>query len=233
MVKGADLRELIERTPGSLRTLHCRQNSWGDGYVAATARHARFAPLLRPRGSAGLDWPRPDIHEGRRRIWFEPPDRWRVASDPGLGMEPALYIADGDVHWEGNDRLLRRSRDPGLYDWRDPAWSGLYLLPSLPWLRLGEPTSGDYEGRSVWVIAARDDLDRADSSPTQPPQQLTLAPGVDHQFTLDALTGIVLRHEASFEGAPCLRTELSEVVVDQPIDPALFRPPPGAQVDDD
>jgi hypothetical protein len=43
----------------------------------------------------------------------------------------------------------------------------------------------------------------------------------------------VLRHEASFEGAPCLRTELSEVVVDQPIDPALFRPPPSAQVDDD
>jgi hypothetical protein len=54
--------------------------------------------------------------------------------------------------------------------------------------------------------------------------------GVEHRFWFEARTGIVLGHEGSLEGQPCSRTELTDVVMDDPIPPDEFSPPPEAIV---
>jgi hypothetical protein len=53
--------------------------------------------------------------------------------------------------------------------------------------------------------------------------------GFDNRYWFDAEFGFVVRHEGSLDGQVSSITELLDVRVDEPIDPAMFRPPAGAR----
>jgi hypothetical protein len=54
--------------------------------------------------------------------------------------------------------------------------------------------------------------------------------GDEHRFVVDAEHGFVVRRAALIDGEPWSITELTELEVDEPIDPALFRVPSGTTV---
>jgi hypothetical protein len=235
MTGRGELLELIDRAPGPLRTLQGHWETWAHlGRSDAAQEKAYGEPRI--RWSAGFADPATAIRKGWQDIWFVAPDRWRVVSDgPPLRFE-TLDISDGVTRWVGSEEVLRanewrmtgydrasdtvRISDPPLAD-------TLYPGAMLGWLQLGDPIASEHEGRSVWMVRGQA---RRDPSGRKVPPELTFLPGAEHFYKVDAETGIVLRYEAAVDGEVCLRSGLTGVVVDEPIDPELFRPPEQAEV---
>jgi hypothetical protein len=216
----ADLLELIDRAPGALRTFQARYESWAD---------TTFVWGPRTPTSNDAD-PYPTIMEGRTDFWFEAPDRWHADRDgPPRGLR-SVDIVDGDTRWIGaGDRLtMTGPADPPLANGM-PFELEIRSGPMLGWMELDEPAAGDHEGRRAWIVHGRP-RDGGTRQRGVPPN-VSLVPSAEHRYTIDALTGIVLAHEARVDGGLCLRAGFTDVVVDEPIDDARFRPPDGAQVE--
>jgi hypothetical protein len=227
MTDRADLLELIDRAPGPLRTLRCRWQSWAHAERAEAAQERAFGqPRLRL--SVGNPELAPTIIEGTRDVSYELPDRWRVVSDgPPLHFN-TLDISDGHMQWTGSDeQLMRFDRSNTMMVSSVPLEEELYPGSMLGWLRFGDPTPGVHEGRRVWIVVGHE---RGRGDQGVRPVAAQLLPGADHAYTIDAETGIVLAHEATIEGELCVRSGLSDLVVDEPLDADLFRPPELAAV---
>ncbi len=141
----------------------------------------------------------------------------------------SLDISEGVTHWIGTTGQLT-SFDPshGLMSSGSPFEEQLFPAAMLGWLHLEDLTAAEREGRRVWIVRAR--LRVGEAARNFAPPQPYLTRGAEHSYTIDAETGIVLHHEASVDGELCVREDLTGIVVDGPIDPALFHPPDEAEV---
>ncbi len=235
MTARADLLELVDQAPGLLRTIRGHWRSWAHlERTEAAQERAYGAPRLVL--SAGYPGPGPAIRRDWQDFWIELPDRWQVVSDGPPRRFHSLDICDGRTRWVGsNDHLLASDRRRMGYDRASnalvvsdpPIEESIYPGAMLGWMRLGDPTEGERGGRRAWKVAAEA---RPGSASGHAPPEVDFLPGAEHTYIIDAETGIVLSHEASVDGELCIRVWLTDIVVDEPIDPARFRPPPGAVV---
>jgi hypothetical protein len=160
------------------------------------------------------------------------PDRWRVV---GRGH---IAVSDGHQSWVGTGSLVteRDSTRAALHD-AGPIGACLYPGPLLGWLDFGDPEPDERAGRFCWTVDAYPRPLAGGAGTAEPAAPVAAASrlpeeflGVEHRFWFEARTGIVLRHEGLLEGQPCSLTELTDVVIDDPIPPDEFSPPPEAIV---
>ncbi|HKA84263.1 MAG TPA: hypothetical protein VKD21_10395 [Acidimicrobiales bacterium] len=243
MTSRGDLLALVEAAPGPLRTIEAALIRWVD-LSLAPAVHEDLArvtslggPALRPVAEKGEedDDPAqdgaPGIHESQAYVLVALPDRWRVV---GRGH---IAVSDGHQSWVGTGSLVteRDSTRAAIHD-AGPIGACLYPGQLLGWLDFGEPEPDERAGRFCWTVDAfpRPAGRAAGSERAGPAGASSRLPeeflGVEHRFWFEARTGIVLRHEGSLEGRPCSRTELTDVVMDDPIPADEFSPPPEAIV---
>jgi hypothetical protein len=245
MMRG-DLLALVEAAPGPLRTIEAALTRWVDlRLVAAVHEHlTRFSGLggdgavRQPAAEKGEDAADPTEGGAAARdeslayVLVALPDRWRVV---GRGH---IAVSDGHQSWVGTGSLVteRDSTRAALHD-AGPIGACLYPGPLLGWLDFGDPESDERAGRFCWTVDAYPrPLARGAGTPepTTPIAAASRLPeeflGVEHRFWFEARTGIVLCHEGLLEGQPCSRTELTDLVIDDPIPPDEFSPPPEAIV---
>ena len=246
MVSRGDLLALVATAPGPLRTIEAALTRWVDlRLVAAVHEHlARVSgldgdgPIPRPGaekaaetddltqdGLAGID-------ESLAYVLVALPDRWRVV---GRGY---IAVSDGHQSWVGTGSLVteRDSTRAALHD-AGPIGACLYPGPLPGWLDFGDPEPDERAGRFCWTVDAYPRPLGGVAGTTEPAAPVAAASrlpeeflGIEHRFWFEARTGIVLRHEGFLEGRPCSRTELTDVVMDDPIPPDEFSPPPDAIV---
>ncbi len=246
MVSRGDLLALVATAPGPLRTIEAALTRWVDlRLVAAVHEHlARVSgldgdgPIPRPGaekaaetddltqdGLAGID-------ESLAYVLVALPDRWRVV---GRGH---IAVSDGHQSWVGTGSLVteRDSTRAALHD-AGPIGACLYPGPLPGWLDFGDPEPDERAGRFCWTVDAYPRPLGGVAGTTEPAAPVAAASrlpeeflGIEHRFWFEARTGIVLRHEGFLEGQPCSRTELTDVVMDDPIPPDEFSPPPDAIV---
>jgi hypothetical protein len=246
MTTRGDLLALVDAAPGPLRTIEAALTRWADlGLVAAVHEHLARVSGLDGDGSdpepvaekgAEPDDPSHDrpasIDESLAYVLVALPDRWRVV---GRGH---IAVSDGHQSWVGTGSLVteRDSTRAALHD-AGPIGACLYPGPLLGWLDFGDPEPDERAGRFCWTVdayprpiggaAGAPDTAAPLASAARLPVEFV---GVEHRFWFEARTGIVLGHEGSLEGRPCSRTELTDVVMDDPIPPDEFSPPPEAIV---
>ena len=228
MTTRGDFLELIDRAPGPLRTIQGHWQSWAH-VERAEAAQLRAHGQIQLHLSAGQHGPAHMTMEGTREIWLELPDRWRVVSSGPPLYFSTLELTDGRTVWAGSDeQLLASDRANPHLKCDSPLHEQLFPGPMLGWTQFDDPAAGEFEGRSVWVVRAHM-RDSAEHFPAAPPD-MQLLPGAEHVYTIDARTGIVLWHEATVDDELCLQAGLTEIKVDEPLDPALFSPPDQATV---
>jgi hypothetical protein len=247
MMSRGDLLALVQAAPGPLRTIEAALTRWVDlRLVAAVHEHlARVSGLggdgtvphaaAAEKGEEGGD-PAPDgsaaIDESLAYVLVALPDRWRVV---GRGH---IAVSDGHQSWVGTGSLVteRDSTRAALHD-AGPIGASLYPGPLLAWLDFGDPEPDERAGCFCWTVdayprplggvAGTAEPAGPVAAAARPPEEFL---GVEHRFWFEARTGIVLRHEGLLEGQPCSRTELTDVVIDDPIPQDEFAPPPEAIV---
>jgi hypothetical protein len=246
MMSRGDLLGLVDAAPGPLRTIEAALTRWVDlRLVAAVHEHlSRLSGLdgggAGPQAAADKSDEAADpaqdapaaVHESLAYVLVAPPDRWRVV---GRGH---IAVSDGHQSWVGTGSLVteRDSTRAALHD-AGPIGACLYPGPLLGWLDFGDPEPDERAGRFCWTVDAYPRPLGGVAGITDPPAAVAAASrvpeeflGVEHRFWFEARTGIVLRHEGLLEGQPCSRTELTDVVIDDPIPPDEFSPPPDAIV---
>ncbi|HZA79581.1 MAG TPA: hypothetical protein VE623_24655 [Acidimicrobiales bacterium] len=252
MVSRADLLALVDGAPGPLRTVEAALTRWVDtGLVAAVHEPlARVAGLdgeaaavdLGEKGEGPARSGPPVIDESLSYVLVALPDRWRVV---GRGH---IAVSDGHQSWVGTGSLVteRDSTRAAIHD-AGPIGACLYPGPLLGWLGFGDPEPDERAGRFCWTVDAyprplapsAGPLAASVTAAASPAMAAAVPPasrlpeeflGIEHRFWFEARTGIVLRHEGSLEGEPCSMTELTDVVIDEPIPADEFAPPPDAIV---
>ncbi|MGH9193040.1 MAG: hypothetical protein ACRDZ0_11295 [Acidimicrobiales bacterium] len=246
MTSRGGLLALVDAAPGPLRTIEAAMTRWVDlGLVAAVHEH-----LARVSGFDGDGAPPQPVaekgeesddstHDGPAHIdeslayvLVALPDRWRVV---GRGH---IAVSDGHQSWVGTGSLVteRDSTRAAIHD-AGPIGACLYPGPLLGWLDFGDPEPDESAGRFCWTVDAYPRPLSGVAGPLEASAPVPAASrlpeeflGVEHRFWFEARTGIVLRHEGSLEGQPCSRTELTDVVMDDPIPSDEFAPPPEAIV---
>jgi hypothetical protein len=229
-----ELVALLDAAPGALRTLRGTVRRWTHVGRARTAserandaRGGEPAELLIAwDGSGGMP---PETTESESHVWYAAPNRWRVEGD-----DTTLYLSDGDQRWEGFTSFVTerggQGEVPGLAD--SPPLAD-WLLPGalLGAYRFDEVTEVEAFGRRCLAATSK-------TRPTGPPGTMGVTTmlahagygGDEHRFVVDAEHGFVVRRTALVDGEPWAVTELIQLVVDEPIDPGLFRVPAGTTV---
>jgi hypothetical protein len=242
----ADLLALVEAAPGPLRTIEAALTRWVDLRLVATV-HEHLAGFSGPGGDGavpqtaaekGEDAGDPTeggseaLDESLAYVLVALPDRWRVV---GRGH---IAVSDGHQSWVGTGSLVteRDSTRAALHD-AGPIGACLYPGPLLGWLDFGDPEPDERAGRFCWTVDAYPRPLAGGAGTAESAAPVAAASrlpeeflGVEHRFWFEARTGIVLRHDGLLEGQPCSRTELTDVVIDDPIPPDEFSPPPEAIV---
>jgi hypothetical protein len=239
----ADLLALVDAAPGPLRTIEAALTRWVDLRLVAAA-HEHLDRFSGPVGDGALPQraaekgedagdPTGDgseaLDESLAYVLVALPDRWRVV---GRGH---IAVSDGHQSWVGTGSLVteRDSTRAALHD-AGPIGACLYPGPLLGWLDFGDPEPDERAGRFCWTVDAYPHPLTGGAGTAEPAAPASRLPeeflGVEHRFWFEARTGIVLRHEGLLEGQPCSRTELTDVVIDDPIPPDEFSPPPEAIV---
>jgi hypothetical protein len=246
MTSRGDLLALVEAAPGPLRTIEAALTRWVDLNLVPAVHQdlARVSslggdgPVHRPvaeKGEEADDATQdgvPGVHESLAYVLVALPDRWRVV---GRGH---IAVSDGHQSWVGTGSLVteRDSTRAAIHD-AGPIGACLYPGRLLGWLDFGDPEPDECAGCFCWTVDA---FPRPSGRTGSGPERTGLAAassrlpeeflGVEHRFWFEARTGIVLRHEGSLEGSPCSRTELTDLVMDDPIPADEFSPPPEAIV---
>jgi hypothetical protein len=246
MTSRGDLLALVEAAPGPLRTIEAALTRWVDlslvpavhEDLARLSSIGTYGPVHRPVAEKGEDADdpaqdgAPGIHESLAYVLVALPDRWRVV---GRGH---IAVSDGHQSWVGTGSLVteRDSTRAAIHD-AGPIGACLYPGLLLGWLDFGDPEPDERAGRFCWTVdafprpsartGAWSERTGAAAASSRLPEEFL---GVEHRFWFEARTGIVLRHEGSLEGRPCSRTELTDVVMDDPIPADEFSPPPEAIV---
>lgn len=232
----AGLVGLVDAAPGPLRTLRATLRHWTHPGRSQRAIErfnqggaTRVAGVTMVTAQFGEFDPAEPI-EQRSQAWYEVPGRWCEVVE---GTVDRLDLSDGVRHWTGTAQgLTERATPPGL---GPSAWL-LAPGPLLGPYALVDPADDAVGGRPCVRASATPRAGDAAASALGATRMLQGGMvavgmvGVDHRYWFDAAYGVVLRHEASVDGEPSSVTELLDVVVDEPIDPARFRPPPGAHV---
>jgi hypothetical protein len=255
MMSPGDLLALVGAAPGPLRTIEAALTRWVDLRLVP-AVHEQLArvsgldgdgavpPPAAEKGEKAGDPAQGDpaaVDESLAYVLVALPDRWRVV---GRGH---IAVSDGHQSWVGTGSLVTE-RDSTRAALHDAGPIGACLYPgALPrWLDFGDPEPDERAGRFCWTVDAYPRPlagggggagagGRAGAAaPAAPVAAASRLPeeflGVEHRFWFEARTGIVLRHEGLLEGRLCSRTELTDVVIDDPIPPNEFSPPPDAIV---
>ena len=246
MTSRGDLLALVEAAPGPLRTIEAALTRWVDlslmpavhedlARLSSIGTYGAVHPPAAEKGEEADD-PAQDgaagIHESLAYVLVALPDRWRVV---GRGH---IAVSDGHQSWVGTGSLVteRDSTRAAIHD-AGPIGACLYPGLLLGWLDFGDPEPDERAGRFCWTVDAfprPSARTSAEFERTGPAAASSRLPeeflGVEHRFWFEARTGIVLRHEGSLEGRPCSRTELTDVVMDDPIPADEFSPPPDAIV---
>jgi hypothetical protein len=216
--------ELVERRDMHLSaqvaeriTADLRRASGGIWPPIPLRDHLRLLTGGHPSGTppAGPRWT-----QTRQRILLAPGGRYRVAA----ADQPAdLTFCDGTSCWVMRDGTADRYS-------AEPPPTPVPDLMRPPWLlsrfRLADAGLAEVAGRVAHRLVA---------TPRLPADRVVAELFVARAHSLleridllvDADTGIVLRHEAVFDGQPLWITELRDFVADPPEarDPAWFRPP--------
>jgi hypothetical protein len=247
MMSRRDLLALVDAAPGPLRTIEAALTRWVD-HRLVVAVHEHVAQVSGPDGDGSVPEPvaekgeeaddpagedSPVIDESMSYVLVALPDRWRVV---GRGH---IAVSDGHQSWVGTGSLVteRDSTRATIHD-AGPIGACLYPGPLLGWLDFGDPEPDERAGRFCWTVDAYPRppgrgggvLGTASPVPAAASRLPAEFPGVEHRFWFEARTGIVVRHEGSLEGRSCSTTELTDVVMDDPIPPDEFAPPPEAIV---
>lgn len=226
-----ELVALLDAAPGALRTLRGTVRRWthlGRQRTAIERANEARGGVHSVQLTVGTrSGGRPaEATEWHSRVWFEAPNHWR-----GEGDDTTLYISDGDRRWEGfTSFVTERGESPSLAD--APPLAD-WLLPGalLGAFRFDEVSEVEVLGRRCLTAGA-------EVRPAGPHRTLGITSllahaglgGDEHRFVVDAEHGFVVRRAALIDGEPWSITELTELVVDEPIDPALFRVPAGTTV---
>ena len=231
MPSRAEVTALVDAAPGRLRTLQATVSHWQDPAEARRAFDLLQAKqgggqfnVLRVSIAVGTGADRPS--EDRSRLVYQAGGRWRHEAGPAALVH--LDLSDGRHRWTGpaGGELIERMAE--VVEGFGPL--GWLLAPGylLGPYALTDPAEARAAGRPCVRAAAerRVPLDGAGPDLPAHPQSL----GVDNTYWFDAEFGFVVRHEASVEGRPSSVTELLDLHIDEPVDPAAFRPPAGATI---
>jgi hypothetical protein len=227
-----ELVALLDAAPGDLRTLTGTLRRWTHHGRMRTA----FERANDARGGVGSvivslsvdPDTSPESTDTSSQVWYSAPNRWRVEGD-----DTTLYVSDGEQRWEGFTGLVtERSASGEVPTLADSPPLADWLLPGalLGAFRFGEPTEVEAVGRPCLAATAQR---RAVGPGTMGVTTLLAAAGHggdENQFVVDAEHGFVVRRTALLDGEPCSVTELTRLVVDEPIDPGRFRLPAGTTV---
>ncbi len=228
-----DVLELLHDAARRVTTLSVTLREWWDEdqsrrAMAAAVRNARGTSVTWSVGD-GEPSPRPSDREHRTSIYYQRPGRYRIQRQPeAASQEPAiLHVCDGTREWTYvPDRAEAWVQQPGAHqlvdDLLDPAWlPGEFLLGLAGRLR--------HQGQAAVALHGRlrAGQDRGFGTRAHPGAE-------EIRAIIDADTGLLLELTSLFEGEPLSSRSLHEVVLNQPLDQALFgfTPPPGTRVED-
>jgi outer membrane lipoprotein-sorting protein len=225
--------ELLHDAACRVTTLSATLGEWWDEQqsrraMEAAARNAQGASDTWLVGD-GEPSPPPRYREHRTSIHYQRPGRYRSERQPAAAsQEPAiLQVCDGTREWTYvPDRAEAWVQQAGAYqvadELLDPAWlPGEFLL--------GVAGRLHREGRAAIQLHGRLRAGQDRGFGSRAP------PGAEEiRAVIDADTGLLLELTSLFEGEPLSRRSLHDVVLNEPLDEALFRftPPPGTRVQD-
>ena len=231
-----DLLEALHQASRRFDRLRIVWRTWHDDERAhaafiAEVEETRGRPPT-PYAPLDPDTPPPPERNGRIRVWFERPGRWREERE-GDERRAGLAIRDGRRWWtydavggamsnEGEEETgANIGDDLALY--LDPAPAiGLYDFELL----------GDGERAGRPVVRARA-VPRARDETQDMSFGLSFGAGADEVLLeVDAERGVLLRTEARRDAEPFGLFEAEEAVFDAPHAPKTFtfEPPPGEEV---
>jgi hypothetical protein len=220
---------LVDGAPGGLRTLSATMRRWEHPERVARARDrldegpGTIHAVLR---AVSADDGRPVGVDDACRVWFTPPNRWRIEHDD---EHHGLDISDGRRRWLGfRGFVTERGRGPELAHSGD---LGRLLDPSpcLGLLAFDDVVADERSGRPCLRAVGRPRAGWARGLAHL--EMLTLGgAGLEHRFWFDAAHGFVLRHEGLVDGEPAIVTELTDVVVDAPVPAERFEVPAGTTI---
>jgi outer membrane lipoprotein-sorting protein len=229
-----EVLELLHDAAGRVTTLSATLREWWD---EQQSRRAMEAAVRNAQGAShtwlvgdGEPSPPPRYREHRTSIHYQRPGRYRSERQPvAASQEPAiLQVCDGTREWTYvPDRAEAWVQQAGAYqmadDLLDPAWlPGEFLLGVAGRLHRERRAAIQLHGR------LRAGQDRGVGGSRAPPGAEEI------RAIIDADTGLLLELTSLFEGEPLSRRSLNDVVLNEPLDEALFRftPPPDTRVED-
>lgn len=167
------------------------------------------------------------------RLWVAKPDRARA--EFALGAETLVVVVKGRQWWSWSPSLGERSGDPGFQTGLGPGMTLVHpsrLLPLLTSVRLvGHREVAGREGISVSAEAAGLRGDDEPSESVWDAMTAVSTGGVEselgfgasaYELVIDRGLGVLLRTEALLAGEPFRWCEVTELVVDEPMDADLF-----------
>lgn len=253
-MKGSmDIRALLESAAGRYRSVRIAVlhrldlGAYGRG-LPRFKDNPNVASLLE-RGS-GDPW-RQGIRQEARRMWFRHPafHREEVYTDRAMERLVALHGGDGDRSWSYDPRrgkvrvwsarsigtLVRRGErpiygrealaggPPVVAHWFHPIVGELLQPAELLEQELSLEVLGHARHLEREVLRVRARLggwaERREFGPEN------LPPADEHEFLVDAATGVLLRVANRFDGEDFSVREVLEVAFDEEIPPETFEPP--------
>jgi hypothetical protein len=236
-----DVLELLHGARHSYTTIHARLEDRVDW-----RRHPRGVDRWRDwrrEAHAGLSEPfreiligaeggsasvAPDQSTGLGEVWIERPDRSRldlsVDGPSGLHRVVAIRVGHQNRSYHSN---------PGVRSLEGAVFSrSRFVRLFEPWTLLGHfefELKEEFEHRSGRMAVL---LSGVPSGPTLPWPSLGLAPGASSfEFVVDASRGVLLGIQARADETTIEHTELTDIVFDEAIAPALFTDLPGSPND--
>jgi hypothetical protein len=227
----SELLELLHSADAPFETLYGRFRSWRHHERA----NAAFRVYHESRGGTSViggtvssSGPQDEEYEEIISIWRQPPDRARTERPDAYGV----WVGDHWWMWQKRLGAFSNEKDPSTHSGIGEEFSSLLSpAPLLGALRFESVARADRVGRPVVVV---------DAWPRPPGRRGwegyaldDLGLGADrYRLEIDAERGLILASQAFTEDVPFAEVSALELVLDEPLDPALFEfsPPEGEEV---
>lgn len=234
-----DLLALLHEGPPRVRTLvaEIRRRTDSEASLAAWQARAKgesFVVAYEYRDGED-DEPEPERRESLTRIWVDL--ERRLEREETTGDDAQVAVRRGSTWWRWDEETgsMSNEADPnaGTSVAEDRKWI-LGGLPLLSLLRLEVLARAEVGGRPTWRCRAtpRPEGTEDNGMHDWALHDLPAYGAEEYTIDVDAQTGLVLRVAGVFEGAEFSVTEVTDLIVDEPIEEErfVFRSPDGSPV---
>lgn len=226
MASLGDLLAVIHDATMRARPAQLTVEEWRHNDRAGAAWDA-FVRARHPRGYAPASNPTPEAPEESRstvRLVYDGPERYREES-AGRQAGVRYIVRDGDrwLTWDKDWGVVSSDSQP---EDAPPASTLGFMLDPVELtaaLRFGPPMEGTVAGRASLTVSATE----REGNPSS--VALSVGAGADVvELSFDAETGALLRSEATLDGEPFHRLEVTDIAYGPvPATAFVVEPPPG------